>query len=214
MEPEVLIVRETYLSRLPRKGSVDAGALTAVASVVTTLIYWNRASEVSRHLAGVRARVFADHEYWRLLTGLLVHADLPHLVANVLPLAFLSYLLYGYFGPIVYPLLCVALGVLVHGMALLTYPPDTELVGASGLIYLMAAFWLTLYLCIERRFSLGKRLLRAVGFGLITLLPGTFDPVVSYRTHALGFMTGLCFGVVYFLVRKDVIRQAEVVEVD
>jgi membrane associated rhomboid family serine protease len=78
----------------------------------------------------------------------------------------------------------------------------------------MAAFWLTLYLLVERRTSLRDRIVRAIGFGLIVLVPTAVEPQVSYRTHALGFAAGIALGLAYFVKRKDELRAAERVELD
>ena len=121
----------------------------------------------------------------------------------------LAFLLYGYYGGAVYPGLTFVFGALVTGLSLRTYPAQTWLVGASGIVYLMAGFWLALYLMLERRLSLGKRLVRAIGFGFIVLVPTAFEPAVSYRTHLIGFLGGVAFAIVYFQKHKERFRAAE-----
>ena len=143
-----------------------------------------------------------------------VHADLKHLLSNAIGLGVLSFLLYGYFGYKIYPCLILGVGAVVTLIAVMTYPPHTNLVGASGVIFLMAGFWLTLYVCLERRYSIGKRLVRAFGFFLIVLGPTTYSPQISYRTHAIGFGAGVLVAVVYFLANKDRFRFAEEVEIE
>jgi hypothetical protein len=76
----------------------------------------------------------------------------------------------------------------------------------------MASFWLTLYIFLERRFPVGKRLLRAVGFILVVLIPTSFNPQTSYRTHAIGFAAGIVVAIPYFLVNRERLRSADVVE--
>ncbi len=77
---------------------------------------------------------------------------------------------------------------------------------------MMAGFWLTLYLLVERRIPLKKRFVRAVGFGLIVLVPTAVEPAVSYRTHLIGLVLGLGFALAYFTKRKDALRAAERIE--
>ena len=91
---------------------------------------------------------------------------------------------------------------LVCGFSLNVHPPMDSSV-------LMAGFWLALYLVLERRSSLGKRLIRAVGFGVIVLVPTAFEPAVSYRTHLIGFVVGLVMAIAYFLRHKQRLRAAE-----
>ena len=112
----------------------------------------------------------------------------------------------------VYPLLTLALGSLVNYLSLLTYPPGVRLVGSSGLVYLMAGFWLTMYILVERRITLGRRLLHGLGVGLIVLMPSAFQATVSYRTHAFGLAIGIVSAMAYFLFWKPAIRAAEEVE--
>ena len=135
-------------------------------------------------------------------------------LSNGVVLGVLAFLLFGYYGPAIYPALTVLFGTIVTAISLSTYPAQTSLLGASGLVYLMAGFWLALYLLIERRFSWTKRFIRAVGFGLIVLVPTAIEPAVSYRTHLIGFVVGVSFAIAYFAKRKEELRDAERIELD
>jgi rhomboid protease GluP len=216
MEPqERLIVRSTLLSERPRENS----ALMATAGVFTLLLVsvlcWTQGDSLYLLLAAIPDRVFQDGEYWRLLTAMGVHGDMKHFLSNAILFGFFSYLLYGYFGFLICPILVLLLGGLTNYISLMTYSSGgIRLVGASGLVYLMAGFWLVMYVFIERRFSIKKRLTRSVGVGLIVLMPTAFQPSVSYRTHAIGFLMGVAAGIACFLLRKPAIREAEVVEFD
>ncbi len=209
-----LIIRETYLSRKPEPSSSLAGLASIVAIFASSVIYWENRWNLAQWLPASGETVFHQHQYWRLLTGILVHSDFLHFFSNAIPLAFFSSLLYGYFGLTIFPGLMLALGCLIHLISLLTYPPEATLVGASGVVYCMAGFWLTLYVLIERRYSIGKRLMRSTGFFLIVLVPSAFDPSVSYRAHAIGFALGLVSGVLYFTKNRYRIRQEEALEQD
>lgn len=208
------VVKETHLSRKPAPGSWLAALASITLLLAASVVYWLDLGGLGRELPAVSELVFGHGEYWRLATGIAVHADFRHFLANGVVFGVLSFLLYGYFGPMVYPVLTWILGSIVTALALFTYRGNTHLVGASGVVYLMAGYWLTLYLFIERRYRPAKRFFRAMGFGLIVLVPTVWDPTVSYRTHAIGFGVGVLFGVVYFLERKDVLRAAERVEWD
>ena len=201
-------------SRKPRRGSGWAAIGSVAGMSLVSFLYWRNAWGNGPFLPAVAGKVWFGHEYWRLLTSMAAHTDLGHLLSNAAPLGVLAFLLYGYYGPRVYPLLTVPLGALVTGLALATYPAGAALVGASGLVYVMAAFWLTLYLFIERRYGVGKRLFRAVGFALLVLAPTTYDPDVSYRAHAIGVVVGWAAATVYFAWCKGAIRRAEVFEIE
>jgi len=212
--PHVEVVKETYLSRKPAAASPWVAAASVAVLFVVSAIYWTDAFGLGSQLAATPETVFERREYWRLLTSIGTHADIEHLLGNAVVFGILAFLLYGYFGATIYPILILVSGVVVTGLSLATYPPLTILVGASGVVYLMAGFWLTLYLLVERRFTIVKRLLRAVGFSVIVLMPTVVEPTVSYRTHALGFGIGVALGWIYFYVQKERLRGAERVEID
>jgi len=212
-EPEVLI-KETHLSIKPTEGS----ALVAVASLLVmagfSLLFWSDYAGYASLLPANRELILDQNQYWRLFTSIFVHSDLKHLLSNALGIVGLGYLLFGYFGFKIYPVLTLGAGALVNFLSLLTYSSHVYLVGASGVVYFLAAFWLTLYICLERRFSVSRRLLRATGFLLIVLIPTGYNPTTSYRTHAIGFGVGVVVAIFYFFANKKRFRSAEVVEVD
>ena len=185
-------------------------ALGSVAVLfVASLVYWSDFGGLASLLPASRESVYFRGEYWRLATSILVHADFQHFLANGVVFGVLAFLVYGYYGASVYPGLTLLLGAIVTGLALRTYPAQTWLVGASGVVYLMAGFWLALYLMLERRVSIGKRVVRAFGFGVIVLVPTAFEPAVSYRTHLIGFLVGIAFAIAYFAKHKERFRAAE-----
>lgn len=208
------VVKETLLSRKPARASFPIALGSVVVLVAASLLYWSNAADLASFLPASAATVFGRGEYWRLFTTILIHADFQHLLSNGIVFGILAFLVYGYYGPLVYPLLTFGLGALVTALSLRTYPPDTFLLGASGVVYLMAAFWLTLYLLVERSTAPRMRLVRAVGFGLIVLVPTAVEPAVSYRTHGIGFAIGVSFGIAYFWKRKRALRTAERIELE
>jgi rhomboid protease GluP len=211
-EPPLRVVRETLLSRRPHAaaGRVALGGVSVL--IATSLLYWSGPAGVVGGLPASGEGVFGRGEYWRLLTSLGAHSDPAHLLANAALFGLLSYLLYGYYGAVVFPGLATLLGATTTGIALLGYPPEARLVGASGMVYAMAAFWLVLYLLVERRLRPGRRLLRAVGFAAIVLLPTAIEPRVSYRAHAIGFALGGLAGALFFGARRKALRAGERVE--
>ena len=206
------VVKWTLLSEKARENSGAIALLSAMVISAVSLLCWREYPELFSKLAAIPERVNQHQEYWRLVTAMGVHSDWRHLVSNAAFLTLFSYLLYGYFGFWVYPVSVVILGSLTNYLALLTYPPEIRLLGASGVTYLMAGFWLTIYILIERSRSLRQRLLRSFGFGLIVLIPTTLQQNVSYRTHAIGFGLGAIMALFYFRKKKEAIRAAEVVE--
>lgn len=206
------VIKATHLSRKPAPKSASVALGSVLLLFVASMFYWSDAFGAASLLPASRESVFFHGEYWRLVTSLLVHADWAHFLSNAVVLGVLAFLIYGYYGPLAYPALMFVLGALVTAISLRTYPAETWLLGASGVVYLMAGFWLTLYLLVERRVPLKKRFVRAVGFGLIVLVPTAVEPAISYRTHMIGFVVGFGFALVYFSKRKDALRASERIE--
>src|SRR5688572_10232256 len=96
-------IAETYLSRPPRKQSA-AVSLAAIGVVfLFSVVYWGNSFGFANKMLIDRDLVFTSHQYWRLITGMLIHADINHFLSNALGLFLFGYLLYGYFGASIYP---------------------------------------------------------------------------------------------------------------
>ncbi len=206
-------IKSTFMSQPPREGSTVIAVLSAMVILFVSLLCW-RDPQLFGRWAAIPDQVFAEQEYWRLITAVAVHADLRHFLSNIIFFTFFAYLLYGYFGFWMYPVSIAALGALVNYCSLLTYQGNIQLVGASGVVYLMAGFWLTMYVLVERTRPLQKRLLHAIGIGLIVLIPTNLSPSVSYRTHAIGCALGIIAAVGVFQSRKEEIRSLETFEIE
>ena len=202
-------VVSTLLSRKPAAGAKRAVGWTLALAVLTSALYWWGPPEWAAVLPASGETVFGRAEVWRLFTSMAAHADALHLLSNSVLLTALVYFAYGAFGPSLYPGGAVPAGALALAVTLEGYAPSIQVVGASGLVYLLAGACLTLYVLVERRLSVAKRLVRVVGFSLLVLVPTSIRPEVSYRAHAIGFFFGVCLGLTWFLARRDAIRAAE-----
>lgn len=140
-------------------------------------------------------KVFEKQELWRLFTALFVHGSLVHLLSNLFMFMVFGWLLKAYFGFAVFPVISFIIGIIVNLATISFYEPATRLVGASGMIYAMAALWLIFFLRHYTERSFPARLLRVTGFVLVLLIPSTFEPQVSYLAHGLGFMAGTTAGI-------------------
>src|SRR3989304_584764 len=194
-------VRETLLTRKPREWSLEVAGLFLCVILGVSLLAWRNGAALLPTLAATSDGVFERREYWRLFTAVAVHADVMHVLSNVILLTFFTYLLFGYFGFWVFPVLSLGMAGMTNAIALLTYPSGVSLLGASGLVYWMAGFWLSMYLLVERSVSPGKRVMRVVGIALVVLLPTTLQENVRYRSHAIGLGLGGGSGLGY--IRRD-----------
>jgi rhomboid protease GluP len=201
----------TYLSRKPDKSALAVIFSSLALMAILSAVSWNNPNLRDLWVANGQ-QVFERGQSYRLLLSLLLHSSPGHLLSNAYMFGVLGYFICSYFGRALYFFLFLGLGTFVHAVALYTYSNDVQLVGASGVVYLFAGYWLTMFIAIDRRFTFANRLMRATGVGLIILFPTTFEPDVSYRTHAFGFLTGAIFGITYFLGRKSYFRSFEILK--
>lgn len=194
---------KTHISRKPQENSLLVAAIGVLLMFVASLYAWQDGGRVMAGYIGDSNAVFNGGEYIRLFTSQLLHSDIKHLLSNAVFFLFFSYLLYGYFGFWVFPVLTAFLGSLVIYLTLLTYPPGVSLLGASGTVYLMAGFWFTSYICIERSRSISRRIVHVLGISMILLIPSAVSPKVSYSSHIIGFLVGLAAGLVYYFLNKQ-----------
>lgn len=148
------------------------------------------------------ASIFQDNEYWRLFTALFVHGSLLHLLSNAFMFVVFGWLLRAYFGFITFPVISFLMGIVSNLATVAFYKPEIQLVGASGMIYAMAALWLVFYMKYDTERRLSVRIFRAAGFVMIMLVPSTFEPQVSYLAHAMGFAAGIVTGLLVLPVIK------------
>lgn len=204
------LLKKTLLSTPPENGSATVSAFSI--AFIALIFFAERAGllDTSRYLAGTGRQVFEQHHYWRAFTTTLVHADLGHLFSNSIFFTGLAFLLNGYFGKWIFPVLSFLAGGVINLMILPQYPADVAIIGASGIVYFMAALWLTLYFMIDRRHSIARRLINVIALSLILFVPEVLQERVSYLAHAVGFFLGIPAGTFLFALRKNQIRSHEV----
>lgn len=203
--PEQPEIRESFLHRPPKGEAFVPSLIYATCAAVVSLLCWN-SPEFKEELVGNPDKIFNHFEWYRLVTSLLVHSDIRHLLANMLFLVPFGGLLTFYFGWRLFPLAGVLCGIVTQYFSLQTYPLHTRLIGSSGLLFALFGLWLSLYFKAESHLPARQRLLRIMGFSLIMLIPTQFSPQVSYRTHFIGWLIGLVVGLVYGWVFHDEIE--------
>jgi rhomboid protease GluP len=197
---------ESFLAARPARKSFLPSFLFALAAAVASVAAWNLESFEEAWI-GNPEKIFSGGEWWRLLTSMLLHRDIKHLLSNLLFLIPFGGLLTNYFGWAAFPLAGLVLGAVTQYLSLKTYPASATLLGASGLLYVLFGMWLALYFRAETRLRWTNRLLRVTGFALIMFIPSEFQPDVSYRTHAIGLALGLAAGIFWPL--KKIVFEAK-----
>lgn len=134
-------------------------------------------------------------EAWRLFTGMFIHANIAHIVGNMLFL-----FIYGLRAEDLFDLkeylLIYLLSGLAGGLLTLFLWPDSLSVGASGAIFGMIGAC-TVYL----RRAIGQSIITALMF-VFFLFAFNFGPNVNYLAHLGGLAVGLLMGYVLAATRK------------
>jgi rhomboid protease GluP len=190
-----LVLTRTLLSQKPKAQSFLLGLLSYV--VLLLVFFMNH-----RGLSANGEIVYLQGEYWRAFTTTLMHADFMHLGSNTMFFLVFSVLLHNYFGFWVFPILSLLVGGVINLIAFKVYDPQIYLVGISGVIYFMAAFWMVMFISLERQMKLGRRILIALAVSLILLWPEALHKNVSYLAHALGVAFGIPLALLYFQLQK------------
>lgn len=209
---------KTLLNKKPKEQGYVFALLLVLTCAVVSIMVWKQILPYSE-LASSQTNLFDKKNYYTLFTSLFIHADMQHLLSNSYMLFILSIFVFGNLTPnfnkaflLLFNLL--AGSALVNLLTVLTYDSNTRLVGISGMVYLLAGFWFSVFLFVDRTHKVGGRLLRVVGTGLVILFPTSFEPTTSYQAHWTGLWIGLLMGIMYFYVHKSWIRSFEVVKAE
>ena len=206
--PEKRLI-QTMITKKPRASSLIVTAGMMLIITLFTQAYWLDWGGYASLMPAINKNIFSLGEVWRAFTAILIHADIGHLLSNLYMLGILSYFVYGYFGFYAYPVWTFLGAGIVNFLSVYTYHPEVRLLGASGLVYLLGGFWLTMYLFIQRQYRFSRRLMRVFGIALMVFFPTSFEPTTSYRTHFIGFVVGVAMGLYFFWKNKEQIREHE-----
>jgi rhomboid protease GluP len=134
-------------------------------------------------------------EVWRLFTGMFVHANIAHIVGNMLFLFIYGLRAEDMFDVKEY-LLIYFLSGLAGGLLTLFLWPDTLSVGASGAIFGMIGATM-----IYLRRAIGQSIITALMF-VFFLFALNLGPNVNYLAHLGGLAVGLLIGYILAATRK------------
>lgn len=167
--------------------SSGLGVVTRVLLVANALIYVVSASDPSLvgRFAFNRAAI-VDGEYYRLITSAFLHANLTHLLANMLTLFFVGSQLEAFIGRTRFSVVYLVAGVGAAAATLLFGPAAS--VGASGALF--GAIGALLATAHMRRLDTSS----IVAITAVNLLLGFVIPGINYVAHLGGLATGLVVG--------------------
>jgi rhomboid protease GluP len=207
-------VRGNWLTRRPDPKSFFIAEFFVLLLVIASFLFWTNTFHASLWMTAIPRNVFSLHEYWRPWTALFAHENPEHLFSNSLLFFAFAYLLYGHFGKWMFPGAAFFFGGITNLIVLSSLLPDANLLGVSGAVYWMGAAWLTLYLLLETRDKISRRTIKAIGVGAVLFIPEKFHGNISYLSHAVGFVLGIAWALVYYFWNRKRFLEAEVVRED
>jgi len=130
-----------------------------------------------------------------ILTSPLIHADINHLTDNSIPGFFLSLALFYFYREVAYKVFFLI--YFITGTLVWIFGRDAYHIGASGVIYGLAAFLFVSGIIKRNRHLLSISLLVSFLYGSMVwgLLP--FDYKVSWESHLMGAITGIITAIIY-----------------
>lgn len=154
----------------------------------------------------IPARIVLDHEYWRLLTSMFLHAGILHLFFNMWALWVVGSFLERAVGTLRFVVLYFISGLAGSVLVLVAGPGNVATVGASGAIFgLFGATFLWAYLNRGRDLMAGQ-LARSMGIVLVLNLLITFagSAYISWQAHLGGLIGGVAaFAALYWGDRRS-----------
>jgi membrane associated rhomboid family serine protease len=136
------------------------------------------------------AGIAVNHEYWRLFTGMFLHASIFHILFNMWGLYILGSFLENLAGRAKFLLIYFIAGIAGNVLVFLVGPQFQLTVGASTAIMGMLAA-LFVY-SLRHRHTVAGMALRSMGFWLALNLYFTFaQPGVSWQGHIGGLVGGI-----------------------
>lgn len=142
-----------------------------------------------------------DHQYYRFLTHMFIHADMDHLFGNMIVLFFIGTLVEKKLGRFRYIILYF-FGGLVAAITSLGYnriqDSSTLSIGASGAIFAVVGAMVAIVIFNKREFEeIGIQ--RLLFFVVITIINGINSQGIDNAAHVGGLFAGLVLGQVLYL---------------
>jgi membrane associated rhomboid family serine protease len=211
--------REQRVSVPPRLSLPPLRAgLTGLLAVWCALVFVDSAASQQAfgfdwNLAGEAvAGSIRSGQWWRAVTALSLHADVGHLLSNLIAGSILAIFLAQIVGSGVAWLSIVASGAIGNGINALIQPPPHSAIGAStavfGAIGILAVLAFTYHAPLRRR-GLRRWAPIAAGVMLLAFL-GIEGDNIDIGAHVCGFLTGCALGAGLSLVGPLYARSASV----
>jgi len=135
-------------------------------------------------------------EWWRLLTGALLHANMNHVYYNVVALFLFGGVVERIASRPILPLV-VLLSALGGSVASLMLLPNTTTVGISGAVMGVMGFFLAYQLTRSPRLPLGAFVWVGANIGINLVVGAVAYSTIDNAAHIGGLLTGLLLGAMF-----------------
>lgn len=155
----------------------------------------------------LKSRAVQTGEWWRIFTAMFLHADLPHLFANITAGCLLLGLAMGRYGAGCGLLSCLVAGAVGNVLGLMIHSKPYDGLGASGMV--MGALGLIIVPGMAawkaRSWPMRQRIKGVLAGTLLFILLG-LNPAGDVAAHLGGFAAGVALGTLLSVMPDGVSR--------
>ena len=196
MDRQALMYRRAYVT-----------ICLAVINVIVFIISSTFMTWMIEKGAMVTEIVLKNGEYYRLFSSIFLHADVSHLMNNMLMLFLAGAVVENYTGHAFYFFLYMLSG-LFGNMISMAYEIQNDLrwisVGASGAIMGLVGFIVVWIVKNKKNFVRSRNvIIRLVFLALLILYASFFQSGANTAAHLGGFLTGVVLGVINIVLLKN-----------
>lgn len=192
----------SHCSSLSLVDHLKINSLLILACIAASIWAWQQDPALAERNLIFSLRNFENGRVWTLVVALFVHANVFHLVGNMLFLFVFGNTLEKSVGAEKLLVIFFTGGLLSFILSPAFLPRDTGMLGASAAIFALAG---SVMLIRPLKFSwlfLAPQGLIAIIYFIYNVvlvyeksrIPG-YDPQVAYVAHIIGFITGIPFGI-------------------
>ena len=196
---------------LDRQASMYRNAYVTICLAVINIVVFIISSTFMGWMiekgAMVTEIVLKNGEYYRLFTAIFLHADVSHLMNNMLMLFIAGAVVENYTGHAFYFFLYMLSG-LFGNMISMAYEIQNDLrwvsVGASGAIMGLVGFIVIWIIKNRKNFVRSRNVIMRLFFlALLILYASFFQSGANTAAHLGGFLTGIVLGVINIVLLKN-----------
>ena len=196
MDRQALVYRKAYVT-------ICLAVINVIAFIISsTFMTW-----MIEKGAMITEVVLKNGEYYRLFSAIFLHADVSHLMNNMLMLLLAGAVVENYTGHAFYFFLYMLSG-LFGNMISMAYEIQNDLrwisVGASGAIMGLVGFIVVWIIKNKKTFVRNRNVFIRLGFlALLILYASFFQSGANTAAHLGGFLTGVVLGVINIVLLKN-----------